>query len=400
MKSTLLLIVSIAVSFSTPKFAEAQWVTLGPSGYGAYDLCVAVSGTNLYAGTHDSGVYRSTDNGASWAAMNNGLTSMTIYSFAVSDTNLFVGTQGGAFRSTDSGTNWSALKVGSPKVYIITFAVSGSNLFAGTDGGVFLSTDNGTSWREVSTGLPSGIYVRALAVIGTSLFAGSDGDGVYRSTNNAASWEAVNTGLTNVYLLSLAVIGTNLFAGTLAGHVFHSTNNGSSWTACRNLPNFAEVQAIVVSGTKLFAVGGDVFLSIDSGATWAIESDLYSSANSLAVSGTDLYAATYSNGVYRRPLSEMSAVNKELPMTFILEHNFPNPFNPSTTIPFSLSKRSFVTMTVVNALGNVVAVPLAAIADAGMHSVKWDAGGSPSGLYEYRLSADGVVKVGKMVLVK
>ena len=98
------------------------------------------------------------------------------------------------------------------------FAVSDMNLFAGTQGsGVFLSTNNGTSWTEVNTGLTSS-FVYTLAVSGTNLFAGTY-DGIFLSTNNGTSWTAVNTGLTNTNVLSLApdLLSGNLFAGTYGG---------------------------------------------------------------------------------------------------------------------------------------------------------------------------------------
>ena len=58
-------------------------------------LTLAVSGTSLFAGTSGGGVFRSTDNGASWTAASTGLTSTTVRALAVSGTSLFAGTGGG-----------------------------------------------------------------------------------------------------------------------------------------------------------------------------------------------------------------------------------------------------------------------------------------------------------------
>jgi hypothetical protein len=55
---------------------------------------LAVSGTNLLAGTTDAGVFLSTNNGVSWTAVNNGLTNSIVYALTVSGTNLFAGTYG------------------------------------------------------------------------------------------------------------------------------------------------------------------------------------------------------------------------------------------------------------------------------------------------------------------
>ncbi|MBK6760512.1 MAG: hypothetical protein IPG73_07375 [Ignavibacteria bacterium] len=110
----------------------AQWVqTNGP--HGGDIRCMAVSDTNLFAGTYGSaGVFLSTNNGASWTAVNTGLTNNIVLSLAVSGTNLFAGTEGsGVFRSTNNGTSWTAVRIGLPRINVRSLAVSGTNLFAG-----------------------------------------------------------------------------------------------------------------------------------------------------------------------------------------------------------------------------------------------------------------------------
>ena len=74
--------------------------------------------------------------------MNNGLAAILVRSLAVSGTNLFAGTQaGGVFLSTDNGSSWTAVNSGLTNRSVLSLAVSGSNLFAGTDGGgVFINT--------------------------------------------------------------------------------------------------------------------------------------------------------------------------------------------------------------------------------------------------------------------
>jgi hypothetical protein len=75
--------------FTTTNPLHAQWIhTNGP--YGGDIRCFAVSGTNIFAGAW-GGVFRSTNNGTSWTAVNSGLTNTNILSLAVSATNLFAG---------------------------------------------------------------------------------------------------------------------------------------------------------------------------------------------------------------------------------------------------------------------------------------------------------------------
>jgi hypothetical protein len=88
------------------------------------------------------------------------------------------------------------------------------------------------------------------------------------------------------------------------------------------------------------------------------------------------------------------------PEEFSLDQNFPNPFNPSTTISFYLPCASQTNLTVYNILGQTVCTPLDDYLDSGKHSVVIDAEGWPSGLYFYRLTSSSHLKVRKMALVK
>ena len=90
-----------------------------------------------------------------------------------------------------------------------------------------------------------------------------------------------------------------------------------------------------------------------------------------------------------------------LPDGFELQSNYPNPFNPTTNIPFKLSGRSKVTLTVYDLLGRLVRTLLAdEERAAGDHAVRFDANGLPSGTYVAVLSVNGLRRMTRMVLVK
>ena len=283
--------------------ANAQqnfWVgTNGP--YGGFVNAFAVLGESLFAGT-DGGVFRSTDNGTSWTAVNNGLSlsDRRVSAFAVIGGSVFAATITGVYRSTNNGNSWIKLDPGFSDV--ITFAVSGTNLFAGTsDRGVFLSTDTGTTWTAANTGLRDA-WVSALAVSGTKLFAGTRYRGVFLSTDNGTTWTPVNTGLTDSHVTALVVCGTDLFVATERGGVFISPTNGTSWTPANNGLKDPYVNAFAVSSRNLFAGtnGSGVFLSTNNGADWEETNTGLTAGRlwSLATSGTNLFAGT-DNGVYR-----------------------------------------------------------------------------------------------------
>jgi hypothetical protein len=89
-----------------------------------------------------------------------------------------------------------------------------------------------------------------------------------------------------------------------------------------------------------------------------------------------------------------------VPNGYVLEQNYPNPFNPTTTIEFSVERRTYVNLSVFNILGQPVETLVDATVNRGLHRVEFDASAFPSGVYFYRLShADGV-ETRKMLLLK
>jgi hypothetical protein len=97
-------------------------------------------------------------------------------------------------------------------------------------------------------------------------------------------------------------------------------------------------------------------------------------------------------------LSKQLPVN--LPVFYDLKQNYPNPFNPTTSIEFDLPKTAEVTLKIYNVLGEEVITLLSGSVSAGSYQYEWDASGSASGVYLYKLQAADYVKTLKMVLMK
>ena len=94
-----------------------------------------------------------------------------------------------------------------------------------------------------------------------------------------------------------------------------------------------------------------------------------------------------------------------MPQTPGLEQNFPNPFNPSTSIPLALPARSQVHLAIFNVLGQKVRTLINGPMDAGFHTMIWnglDERGdqAAAGMYFYLLEADNFRQTRKMTLVK
>jgi len=142
--------------------------------------------------------------------------------------------------------------------------------------------------------------------------------------------------------------------------------------------------------------------------------DTYPSNNNSAFNGCwavymlpskKIIASDINTGFYCvKPTITITGVEglNETPVSFDLKQNFPNPFNPSTKINFSLTKNSFVSLKVFNLAGVEVADIVNDRRDAGNYEVNFDAGkyGISSGVYFYTLEAQGQKETKKMILVK
>ena len=131
--------------------------------------------------------------------------------------------------------------------------------------------------------------------------------------------------------------------------------------------------------------------------------------------GTDengeLYIVSYlgTAGIYRFAGAPLVGVrgDRQEPASFTLEQNFPNPFNPTTSISYHLpagqagvSAVSEVSLAVYDLLGREVATLVKGIQQPGVHTVQWNAAGASSGMYVCRLTATTGTRSVKMMLVR
>ncbi len=96
----------------------------------------------------------------------------------------------------------------------------------------------------------------------------------------------------------------------------------------------------------------------------------------------------------------VGTVPENVPTQFTLEQNFPNPFNPSTTINFTIERPDFTSLTVFNVLGQVVATLKDGFLMDGEYSVVFDASELTGGVYFYELRQGQHSSVHKMILIK
>lgn len=166
----------------------------------------------------------------------------------------------------------------------------------------------------------------------------------------------------------------------------------------------------------------DLYFSADGGSSWeAIQLDL--PVNQLSYqwtvpqrpthtgrikiymdnSGTD-YESSSGNFTIEGSATGVNSSNRSV-STFELYQNFPNPFNPNTTIEYQLDKPSRVLLKVFNPLGQEMISLTDEFQTAGQHRIEWDGRNKrgqlvPSGVYLYQLKSEDRIKIRKMLLIR
>ena len=121
--------------------------------------------------------------------------------------------------------------------------------------------------------------------------------------------------------------------------------------------------------------------------------------------GSPAYGKAHDGGALgdlRWSTNETSVSGKEIstPVDFELSQNYPNPFNPVTTIDYSIINKSNVNMSVFDMTGRLIVTLVEGEKQAGAYSVSWDASNIASGIYFYKITANGLSTTRKMTLLK
>jgi Leucine-rich repeat (LRR) protein len=303
--------------------------------YSKWTIALTInSSDHIFAGTADGGVFRSTDNGSTWTAVNSGLSNLSVYSFTVlSPGDIFAGTSaGGIFRSVNEGTTWSAVNSGIPGSIVWAITSNSSNqVFAGTFGrGVFRSNDFGSSWTACNTGITD-LNIMSLVVHPAGyIFAGTSGGKIYKSTDNGNSWSLTPGSLPSKPVMCFLINSSRvMFIGIETYGVYKSTDNGDSWTQVNEGITNNTIEALAMNSLgHLYAGTGDgIFRSTNEGASWLrVSSGLANTYTySLAANSFGYIFAGTASDIYK---STESTINIKTPILV-------SPINGKTFIPLS-----------------------------------------------------------------
>ncbi len=411
---------------------EARTFQIGPGGV-------------IFGGGHS--IYRSSDRGASWTVLDApGWSEELVATLTCSnDGRLYAGGGSGLYSSTDGGDHWKELNIGGSTNYVYQLATNSlGHLFAvenyegmrrSRDHGehwvvlgyrrfptvnardqvfaedavtraIIRSSDGGESWEDMWIP-PSSRRVRDIAIdVHGHVIALIDSMGIIRSTDDGATWDSVNTGLPvrSLYHLATSSRG-DIFAGR-DSIVFRSVDDGSHWTLHSTLPH--------AMATMLANANGELFVATYQGGVFRNGAPMNDGlgdmrCNALAHDSMgSLFVGTSRHSVFRSvgPMAAVISV-ASMPSDCILEQNFPNPFNPVTTIRYTVGGASGsasgtrnTRLVVYDLLGREVAMPVNESKPPGTYLVEFDATRLTSGVYFYRLQSGDRVQVRTMFVIR
>lgn len=119
-----------------------------------------------------------------------------------------------------------------------------------------------------------------------------------------------------------------------------------------------------------------------------------SAANSL---GTSPWSAVYN---FRVRTTNIFVYSTNIPDRYKLFENYPNPFNSSTTIKYSVLKNERVRIIIYNTQGKEIARPVDAYHQPGTYGLRWNSSGLPSGIYFYRLQTENFTETKRLAVIK
>ncbi|HVZ39757.1 MAG TPA: T9SS type A sorting domain-containing protein [Candidatus Kapabacteria bacterium] len=417
------LAVVLAGALALPARMSAQrgtiWTPSGAGTSGNSIESIARLDGNLYATANENTLFVSSDNGLHWTDITSSLPNHTgPATVEASNGSLLVGLAymganvgGGIYRSTDHGATWSRLDNGVGQVgHIVSagnrivIAATGPQMSGNVYTKLYYSPDNGASWVQAA-GLPFE-EIAALRFVGSTLFAGTP-DGIFRSYDSGATWSAANNGITEPlhhlnHIIALGegdgaiVAGSIVYADTV--NIFRSTDNGDSWqpVLLRGQPS-GGISCFAMNGSMLYAARvypdaptGTVLRSTDNGATWQPYNDGLENrrVNTMLYDGGALYAGTIEDGIYRTSVP-LGVEREGEAAGHTMLAVYPNPSHGTVAIHYRIpdgpAASHHAEIEIFDALGRQIRQVSDGGTEPGSHDVRIETSGLVTGTYFCRL---------------
>lgn len=373
---------------------------------GQSNVGFAVGSTLIFNG--DGIVLKTTDGGSNWMKISvDTLPGLK----AVYFTSLNVGYAGGyqnfLMKTTDGGASWQSLMIDSKLWYFnnIKFYDDNNGVVISYPKSVYRTSDGGISW-DSTYGVKRSVEDICYAD-DTNLFIVGGDQKIYKSTSGGFLWTEVYSGtlLQQFYGVDFLDENYGLVCGD-SGKVLVTTDSGTNWTfnTVNNIVSLSDVH--IIDAQNSFVVGSpeQIYKSTNAGSSWISDFNGGANISLYKILFTENHAGLISGSQGKILKNTDYIVPVELtsftPVEYLLEQNFPNPFNPSTTISFVLPEAAEVTLKIYNTLGQKVAELVNTTLESGRYSYVWRAENFPNGTYIYELRANDFKLFKKMILLK
>jgi len=359
---------------------------------------------------------KSTDGGASWFTFGK-VPDNYNYLYQLEFVNhqdlLMIGTEqsnvnyrGKLGASSDGGNTWRDINLPLNDGDLNCLQYNNGKIFAAgyektsisrNSGVILRSDDNGNTWTKKVYDSENGFNdikftdnMNGYACGYTFINSDNTESRIYKTTDGGDSWELINIDLQSVAVSKIGIF-KNTGIVTIIGSKYIEDPNAPEW------------KCVVLSST-------------DYGQNWSTQtSDINPNAMLREINFVDpnnSYMVGATPGGSHQPwntqiyyTSNGGQSNNQTTMTlspddYRLFQNYPNPFNPVTQISFMNVKEEFISLKIYNSTGKEVKSLLEGRQLAGMHTVSFDAGSIPSGIYFYTLSGSSFSQTRKMTLIK
>lgn len=394
-------------------FAQPGWITQ-QSGTGNDLYSVSFVDTNRGMAVGANGIILGTTNGGETWIQQISNTSAILYGVTYIDNNtvIAVGSSGTITRSTDNGANWFNQESGTTlDLHAVSFnSVNNGTAVGGlaTDSGIVLHTTNGgIIWIRQTIPTTKSLYGVKFTDDnnGTAVGYYQPGGTILHTTDGGLHWVSQSADPNTDFLYSVSFANSQVgMAVGLFSTAIKTTDAGTTWTNFYPVNRSQHLNGVFLSDPdNAVIVGyGVIVKTTDGGASWIEEN---TEAVLTSVFFSDLLHGTTvgSNGVILHTTNggiTSADKRKKISMIYELLQNFPNPFNPSTTISFSLPQSQNVELKVFDMLGNEVALLLDEYKSAGEHKIEFNGSELSTGIYFYQMKAGDFIKTKKLVLLK
>jgi len=354
-------------------------------------------------------IMKSINGGVNWVDISGNLTNvlhtgkMTSYiaDNTEKDIILTAGSNGVIMRTTDEGNSWDIkTEYSMEDLHDILIYDQNNYYICGNNGTLIKSTDQGITWGQVqlntSPDLNSLISMPPASSRVINIIAVGQNGACIASTN-MVDWFTVTLPVQED-ILSITSYENTVICGTETGKILRSTNRGNSWSVISSGVNTELYQIEFIDQSTLIGTTsqGKVVRSTDSGVNWNVIStpvtqylnamSFGSSVFGITGGTTDSLLYTTNGGLnWSLPAAVQLASNKRIQNAPGSLRNYPNPFNPVTTVNYTLQNAGDVNLTVYDMTGKAVKTLVNSNQVAGRFSVSFEASGLASGIYFYVL---------------